>query len=188
MGDSIFVALIIELSTRTNRTDIDCLTTKEIQQVLGGKKVPDANSRRESVIVYWNNNIIVEIDNKASKKIKELMSVDLTKEIKGTVACSGKVKGKVCVIPLAIDASEYIARMKKGNILVAPTTGPEMMIAIQKAAGIVTDEGGLMSHAAVISRELNIPCIVGTKNATQLLKDGDLVEVDAIKGIVRKIK
>ena len=188
MGDSIFVALIIELSKRTKRTDVDCLNSDEIKQVLNENNITDANGRRKLVVVYWNDNIIVETNDKASKKIKELMSVESTKEIKGTVVCSGKVKGKVCIIPLAIDASDYIARMQKNDILVAPTTGPEMMIAIQKASAIVTDEGGLMSHAAIVSRELNIPCIVGTKNATQLLKDGDLVEVDAIKGIVKILK
>ncbi len=55
-----------------------------------------------------------------------------------------------------------------------------------KASGIITDEGGLMSHAAVLSREYKVPCVVGTKNATLLLKDGDLVELDAKKGIVKK--
>ena len=78
--------------------------------------------------------------------------------------------------------------MQKGDILVAPTTGPEMMTAIQKASAIVTDEGGLMSHAAIVSRELKIPCIVGTKYATKILKDGDIIEVDANNGVVRKIK
>lgn len=188
MGDSIFVALIIEISKRTERNDIDCLNSDEIKQVLDGKKVPDANIRRESVIVYWKKDINVEIGDVAKDKIKKLISVEEVKELRGTVACSGKVKGKVCIIPLAIDASDYIVRMQKGNILVASTTGPEMMIAIQKAAGIVTDEGGLMSHAAVISRELKIPCIVGTKIATTTLKDGDIIEVDADNGVVRKIK
>lgn len=55
-------------------------------------------------------------------------------------------------------------------------------------AAIVTDEGGMLSHAAIVSRELNIPSIVGTGNATQIFKDGDLVEVDANKGIVKIIK
>ena len=58
----------------------------------------------------------------------------------------------------------------------------------EKAGAIVTDEGGLTSHAAIVSRELKIPCIVGTKIATKILKDGDIVEVDAENGIVRKIK
>ncbi len=56
-----------------------------------------------------------------------------------------------------------------------------------KCAGIVTDEGGLISHAAIVARELQKPCIIGTKIATQILMDGDMVEVDANNGIVRKL-
>ena len=59
---------------------------------------------------------------------------------------------------------------------------------MQKAAAIVTDEGGITSHAAIIARELGLPCIVGTKYATKALKDGDKVEIDASAGIVRKVK
>ena len=78
--------------------------------------------------------------------------------------------------------------MKKGNILVAGQTRPFLMSAIKKAGGIITDEGGITSHAAIISRELDIPCIIGTKIATKVLKDGDSVEVDADKGIVKILK
>jgi len=67
-------------------------------------------------------------------------------------------------------------------------TNPNMMPLIRKAKAIITDEGGITCHAAIISRELNIPCIIGTKIATKVLKDGDRVEVDADKGIVRKLK
>ena len=66
-------------------------------------------------------------------------------------------------------------------------TQPNIIDIAKKAAAIVTDEGGMLSHAAIISREFGIPCIVGTHYATKVFKDGDLVEVDADKGIVRKI-
>jgi len=59
---------------------------------------------------------------------------------------------------------------------------------MKKASAIVTDEGGLLSHAAITSRELNKPCIIGTKVATKVLRDGDLIEVDANKGLVKIIK
>ena len=61
------------------------------------------------------------------------------------------------------------------------------MILMKKAAAFVTDGGGILCHAAIMARELKKPCVIGTKIATQVLKDGDLVEVDADKGIVRKI-
>ncbi|MEK7153227.1 MAG: PEP-utilizing enzyme, partial [Patescibacteria group bacterium] len=76
----------------------------------------------------------------------------------------------------------------QGEILVAETTSPEIMPACRKAAAILTNEGGLLSHAAIISREMGIPCIVGLGIADRVLKDGDLVEVDADRGIVKLVK
>ena len=66
-------------------------------------------------------------------------------------------------------------------------TTPEFVPLMQKAAAIITDQGGILSHAAIVSRELGKPCITGTENATSLLKDGDMVEVDADEGVVRKV-
>ena len=77
---------------------------------------------------------------------------------------------------------------KPEDILVAPMTSPEYIFAMKKAKAIITDTGGLTSHAAIVSRELKILCLVGTKIATKVLKDGDIVEVDAIQGKVRKLK
>ena len=111
------------------------------------------------------------------------------KELKGSIACKGKAAGEVTVLSWAEeDINKKMRNMKKGNILVAGQTRPFLMPAIRKAGAIVTDEGGMTSHAAIISREFNKPCIIGTKIATQVLKDGDIVEVDANKGIIRKIK
>ena len=67
-------------------------------------------------------------------------------------------------------------------------THPKDIVLIGKSLAIVTDEGGILSHAAIIAREMKKPCIIGTKIATKVFKDGDLVEVDANKGVVRKIE
>ena len=75
--------------------------------------------------------------------------------------------------------------VENGDILVTRLTTPDFVVAMKKAAAIVTDLGGITSHAAVTSRELKIPCIVGTKNATRILKRGEMVEVDADQGIVK---
>ena len=77
--------------------------------------------------------------------------------------------------------------MQKGEIIVSSMTRPEMVVAMKKAAAIITDEGGITSHAAIVSRELGIPCILGTKIATKVFKNGDIAEVDANNGIVRKL-
>ena len=102
------------------------------------------------------------------------------------MACPGKVKGRVLIIKNQNDYS--IQKVKKDFILTTPMTTPDIIFLMKKSKAIITDEGGLTSHAAIVSRELNIPCIIGTKIATKVLKDGDLVEVDADKGIIRIIK
>ena len=111
------------------------------------------------------------------------------KVVSGKPASLGKATGKVKVINVDYTdlklLNEEIDKMNKGDILIAETTAPELIIACRKAAAIVTDVGGLLSHAAVVSREFGIPCIVGTQIATKVFKDGDLVEVDALNGIVK---
>ncbi|MSU54720.1 MAG: hypothetical protein EXS48_02730 [Candidatus Staskawiczbacteria bacterium] len=110
-------------------------------------------------------------------------------EIKGQVAKTGFVKGRAYVLHWdAKDVVKEMENMPKGSILVAGQTRPQLMPAIRKAAAIVTDEGGITSHAAIVSRELEIPCVIGTKIATKTIKTGDLVEVDANNGIVKIIK
>lgn len=103
-----------------------------------------------------------------------------TRELRGNVAQRGIVKGFVRIIM----GHQQIHKMKEGEILVSPMTIPDFLPAMKKAAAVVTDEGGILCHAAIVARELNKPCIVGTKFATQLLINGDYVLVDANNGIV----
>jgi len=106
------------------------------------------------------------------------------KYIKGVCASKGKVKGTVRIV-LGLS---HFGKFKKGDILVTHMTRPEHIPLLKKASAIITDEGGVTCHAAIISRELNIPCVIGTKIASKILKDGDKVEIDADKGIIKKIK
>ncbi|ADE56897.1 MAG: phosphoenolpyruvate synthase [Aminobacterium colombiense] len=99
---------------------------------------------------------------------------------RGLAASPGTAVGKVIVIE---DINE-IARVKDGDILVTGMTNPDMVPAMRKAAAVVTDEGGRTCHAAIVSRELGIPCIVGSKNGTAVLAEGVLVTVDATRGVV----
>lgn len=110
--------------------------------------------------------------------------VEQIKLIKGLVASSGQARGLARVM----ESYHDIAKIKRGEILVSSKTTPKFVPAMEKAKAIITDEGGLLSHAAIVSRELKIPCIVGTKIATKVLHDGDLVEVDAEQGVVRILK
>ena len=75
----------------------------------------------------------------------------------------------------------------EGEILVTEMTTPDFIPAMRKASAIVTDEGGITCHAAIVARELKKPCVVGTKIATEVFVDGDLVEVDANSGVVRRL-
>ena len=100
--------------------------------------------------------------------------------LKGIAASNGVVEGIVRVVKGVKDVSNF----QKGDILVAEITEPSMVIMMNKAAAIVTDKGGLTSHPAIVSRELGIPCVVATKTATQVLKDGIKIKVDGAKGEV----
>ncbi len=104
-------------------------------------------------------------------------------ELRGTTAMKGKASGTVKVIRKISDFDKF----EKGNILVTSMTRPEFVPIIEKAAAIVTDEGGITSHAAIVSREMKKPCVIGVQTATKVLKDGDFVEVDATNGVVKKI-
>jgi len=104
-----------------------------------------------------------------------------TTRIKGSLGFKGKVTARVSII---IDQSEF-SKFIPGNVLVTSMTRAEFVPLMKMASAVVTDEGGITCHAAIISRELKKPCVIGTKIATQVLHDGDLVEVDADNGVVR---
>ncbi|WP_071125953.1 phosphoenolpyruvate synthase [Peptoniphilus lacydonensis] len=111
---------------------------------------------------------------------KEEKEEKLINLVKGLPASPGIGRGKVKLIK---DISE-INKVNEGDVLVTAMTNPDMIPAMRKCAGVVTDEGGRTCHAAIVSRELQIPCIVGAKTATKTLKTGDTVTVDAVRGIV----
>jgi phosphohistidine swiveling domain-containing protein len=108
---------------------------------------------------------------------------DNIREIKGQVAFKGKVIGKVRILK-----TSHVDDFEEGDIIVTGMTTPDFAPLMKKASAIVTNEGGITCHAAIVSRELKIPCVIGTKIATQVFKDGDMVEVDADRGIVKIIK
>ncbi len=146
--------------------------------------VSEIEKRKKRCVFYDDNNKLVFNYNgdflKRIMVVKEKMARDV---IHGTSAFRGTVSGKVCVINKPYEMKKF----RNGDIVVSVNTTPALMPVLMKARGIVTDEGGLTCHAAIISRELKIPCVVGTKNATKHFKDGDMIKVDANAGVVRKI-
>lgn len=117
------------------------------------------------------------------KKISE-NKIDDQDEVKGLTASKGYAKGHVKIVITQEDSF----KVNKGDIIITPMTRPDHIVAMRKAAAIVTDDGGITCHAAIVSRELGIPCIIATKHATKVFSEGDMVEVDANNGIVRRIR
>jgi len=146
----------------------------------------DVLKKRKQGLIFTGNQLFVdtslaEIEKKYGIQIEKLDIDEDIKEFKGRSACKGKAMGKV----RRIMGFSKVHTMKEGEILVTGMTIPNFLPAMKKAAAIITDEGGITCHAAIVARELGKPCIIGTKIATQVLKDGDEVEVDADEGIVR---
>ena len=108
-------------------------------------------------------------------------------ETKGAVASKGKTTKSQGVVHIVLDPNN-IGSFKQGEVLVAPMTSPEYIFAMKLAGAVITDAGGLTSHAAIVSRELGIPCVVGAKGSTKVFKDGDAVEIDTVSGTVKLIK
>lgn len=103
--------------------------------------------------------------------------------LKGIGASSGIVVGNVRIIKNEKDFLKF----KKGEILVTEITDPTMIMVIRKTKAIITDIGGLTSHPAIISRELGIPCVVGTEKATKVLKNGMRIKINGEKGTIYEI-
>jgi len=149
--------------------------------------------KRKNAYIFYKNNIYTNItfkkfikENNILIKSEKSISNKTNKTIlTGITAMNGKVNGYAKVI-LHQDQMKLI---KKGDILVTPmtTTNDECMLAIGRAGAIITDEGGMTSHAAIIAREMKKPCIMATKIATKLLKNNDYIEVDADNGIIKII-
>lgn len=201
--------MLKEIAKRLN-TSLDVLHALHPQEIIGllrGGKRADA--------VYWNRRLEYTVFHLTrgfrnvlyGEEAKSFMNgLKLSKEnaggereggegekiveFKGTCAClgeanaGGRIVGRVKIVYTQFDNN----KVEKGDILVSPATNPDLVPAMKRASAIITDQGGLTCHAAIVSRELGVPCIVGAKNASQLLHDGDLVEVDASKGIVKKVE
>jgi len=186
-----FVLKEIAKKLHLTTSQVKSFLPHELNQALN-KNNYDVNLLNErlkySVLFYPNSkgNVLVSKQAKeyAKKHACEKKVSGSQKTLKGQTVYKGKVKGKVKIV----NSLENQKLFKKDNVLVSKKTNPNLLPSMLKASAIITDSGGVTSHAAIISRELKIPCIIGTKIATQVFKDGDLVEVDAIKGIVRKLK
>ena len=163
--------------------DITHLTPEEIFNNITDLDL--ISQRKKGFLSYVENGeVVILTEDKINEAIEGDTSNENKTEIKGIIANPGKVVGHVKIV----DVNTGLSSFEKGSILVSKYTTPSFALIIAKSRAIVTDFGGITSHASIVSREFGIPCIVGTEIATKVLKDGDLVEVDAEKGIVRKLE
>ncbi len=183
--------LLAELGKRVGLDswiDVRYLTLEELRAFIHEKRIVNKDYIRERK-EYWTALLedgVISLTygreaRELTDRILEKDEVTDTKEFKGLSAYPGVVRGIACVVTSAKDRDKF----KQGQILVTVDTTTELTSIIKKSAAIVADQGGLLSHTAIVSREFKIPCIVRTKIGTKLVKDGDEIEVDAGKGIVR---
>ena len=167
--------------------DLRYYSIDEVKMLLKNNKLPipplESKKRYQKCLYVAENYEYKIINGDAADKLFSDMQIqentlDETLEVNGHVACVGYAKGNVKIVKNKSD----IIKVQKGDILVSSATSPEYLPAMHKACAFVTDQGGISSHASIVAREMKKPCVIGTKIATKVFKDGDLVEVDAIRG------
>jgi phosphohistidine swiveling domain-containing protein len=167
-----------------------CLTQKEFELFLSSQQLPSKNilaARYKNSVLYFEKGKEIIFTGKEAKNVENLIDKQSWKsgaQLKGISAYPGRA---AAVARIILDPRKKHI-FNPGDILVTGMTRPEFMPYIKKASAIVTDVGGILCHAAIVARELKKPCVIGTKIATKVLHDVDLVEVDADKGIVKIIE
>lgn len=187
----LIVDALATLASRYNLSyeDVSFVHRNELRRLSESSFLEELKERKKIGVVQLITGESSEMFTISSEKIKDIITKrvinvpDGQKELKGVVAQSGRVLGIAKVILNEGDFSLF----NQGDVLVTSMTRPEFVPLMKKASAVVTDEGGVTCHAAIISRELGIPCIIGTRVATIAIKTGDQVEVDAEKGFVRII-
>ncbi len=190
-GTHYISVLLAEIGKRTDYSveELKYFAPCEVIQAFEDKNwKTELQNRMTGCVFLWDNHQFEVLSKDAYQQFKQEFSktTDYSNvtEFKGLSANLGKVRGPVCLV---LSATE-VHKTQKGDILVAVMTRPDYIVAMKKAAAIVTNEGGITSHAAIVSRELNIPCVIGTQHATKILSDGDQIEVDADHGTIRILK
>lgn len=179
---------ILSKETKYRSELLLCLTKEELTEYFKTKKLPskaELGKRNQRSVIFGDKTSYKFFSGIAVGQIEKLTAqAKGGAEIKGTTAFPGKVTGIVRIVKDPKKSNDF----KKGEILVTGSTRPEFLPIMHKAAAFVTDAGGILSHAAITAREMEKPCVIGTKNGTKLLRTGDLVEVDAGNGIIKKLR
>jgi len=182
-------ARLLSRDTKYDYKFLLCLTKDEMTNYFRASRLPKksilAARDKQSVFLYEDGSAKIFINKRDVAKIEAIVHPKLDAiKVSGQIAFTGKISG---IARIVLDPAK-IKQFDQGDILIAGSTRPEYLPIMKKAAAFVTDSGGILSHAAIVAREMKKPCIIGTKIATEVLKDGDLVEVNANHGWVRKLK
>jgi phosphoenolpyruvate synthase/pyruvate phosphate dikinase len=189
------LSILTELSNRT-KLPLETLTVMLVDEVLSVIKsekidLVEINKRKESAFaIFGKTNKTIIFSGEETKILTNSIPSEknISNVLSGTIASKGKQKESKIIGTARLVLSPSTEKFDFGEVLVTSMTRPEFVPIMKKALAIVTDEGGLTSHAAIVSRELGVPCIIGTKNATSLIKSGDLVELDLVSGAVRIVE
>lgn len=183
-----FWKLVGEQSGIKDAELIDKATPDEIMSLARGDAFPTKEElkQRKEWCIFWHFERELAwqfvYDRSVSEELPVLVDTPFVEEtvLHGKIAMKGYATGRVARIDNYSDLKNY----SKGDIVVSINTSPDLMPALATCSAIVSEEGGIMCHAAIVSRELKVPCIIGVKGVTKVLKNGDMIEVDAERGIV----
>lgn len=168
----------IAIVTGVAREELNNYLLIELCELLRfGNQIDKELIDKRKTLVVFHRSEYVDFDDSG---IIELLEKKQSLELQGICASKGQCSGTVRIIRSAED----VKKMKRGDIMVAPGTDFDVINAMQMSGAIVTEEGGILSHASVVSRELGVPCVIGVKNCTNILNDGDIVNVDATIGLI----
>lgn len=180
-------AKLLSKPTKYRYQSLLCLTKEELRRyfTVGTlPREPELHQRNKRAVLLRDRREFKFFTGKQVDKIEQLVHQgSATSSVQGLPAFGGKVSGTARIILNPSLAKSF----KVGDILISGATRPEFLPIMHKAAAFVTDAGGILSHAAITAREMKKPCVIGTKIATKVFKDGDRVEVDADKRIIRKL-
>ncbi|HEY1074663.1 MAG TPA: PEP-utilizing enzyme [Patescibacteria group bacterium] len=201
LGLNVFYRVAEKIADQFDIThqDIKFFSTKEVEELFSGKK-PDMNRiarRKNAYVLLGFDGVVTEPSAEVTALIVDEFRVKASdiKTLRGITASKGEVEGNVRVILAdygsdfrAVD--EYVKAMQTGEILVTENTTVQFWPVLQKASAIITNQGGLNSHAAIVAREMKIPCIVGVANATEILKTGERVSLEALgrEGVITRVE
>jgi pyruvate,water dikinase len=173
----------VEISVPKNKIEAQVLTESEISTLVKyGIKLEEHYQKPQDTEFAIENNRIYIVQTRAitTEAKQEKITIEANPILKGLGVSPGVASGIVRII----HGMEDITKVQNGDILVTKMTSPDLVPVMSKCSAIITDSGGVTSHAAIVSREMGIPCVVGTHTATKTLKDGMEVTVDSYNGLI----